>query len=67
MRKPSSRPGLAKNAKLASQMLGRLFSRGLIAHPRHGVFTPLPKRRKDQQTPGDEDLKISRARQDVKI
>ena len=38
---------LAKNPKLASQMLRRLLSRGLIAHIRHGVYGPLPKRKKE--------------------
>jgi len=38
---------LAKNSKLASQMLRRLHARGVIAHPRHGAYTPLPNRRKD--------------------
>ena len=38
--------GLAKNSKLAHQSLERLWRRGQIGHPRHGVYVPLPKRKK---------------------
>ncbi|WP_343573627.1 hypothetical protein [Mycobacterium sp.] len=38
---------LAKSTKLASQILRRLHRRGLIDHPKHGLYGPLSKRRKD--------------------
>jgi len=34
--------GLATSPKLANQKLTRLHSRGVIDHPRYGVYAPLP-------------------------
>ena len=39
--------GLAPSPKLASQKLTRLHGKGLIDHPRYGVYAPLPTTAKE--------------------